>query len=109
MSAKEVVLSYIDAMGQRDYATAKRYLSNNVFIKGPAGEAFRSADDFLTMMEKQRGKYDMKKVFVDGDDVCLLYDFVTEKVTTFFCSWYQIKDGKIASIRTVFDPRAFAA
>ena len=51
----------------------------------------------------------MKKVFVDGDDVCLLYDFATEKVTTFFCSWYQIKDGKIASIRTVFDPRAFAA
>jgi hypothetical protein len=109
MSAKEVVLSYIDAMGQRDYAAAKRYLGDNVFIKGPAGEAFRSADDFLTMMEKQRGRYDMKKVFVDGDDVCLLYDFVTEKVTTFFCSWYQIKDGKIASIRTVFDPRAFAA
>jgi hypothetical protein len=39
----------------------------------------------------------------------LLYDFVTEKVTTFFCSWYQMKEGKIATIRTVFDPRAFAA
>ncbi len=109
MSAREVVMSYIDAMGKRDYATAKRYLGDDVFIKGPAGEAFRSASDFLKMMEKQHGRYDMKKVFVDGDDVCLLYDFVTEKVTTFFCSWYQIKDGKIASIRTVFDPRAFAA
>jgi ketosteroid isomerase-like protein len=109
MTPKEVVLSYIDAMGKRDYAGARQYLSDNVFIKGPAGEAFRSADDFLKMMEQQRGKYDMKKVFVDGADVCLLYDFVTEKVTTFFCSWYQVKDGKIATIRTVFDPRAFAA
>jgi len=109
MTAKEVVMSYIDAMDKRDYATAKRYLSANVFIKGPAGEAFRSADEFLKMMESQRGRYDMKKVFVDGDDVCLLYDFITEKVTTFFCSWYQVKEGKIATIRTVFDPRAFAA
>jgi len=108
-SAKEVVISYIDAMGKRDFAAARSYLGNNLFIKGPGGEAFRNADDFLNMMEKQKGKYDMKKVFVDGDDVCLLYDFVTEKVTTFFCSWYQVKDGKIASIRTVFDPRAFAA
>jgi limonene-1,2-epoxide hydrolase len=109
MTAREVVMSYIDAMDKRDYTTAKRYLSDSVFIKGPAGEAFRSADDFLQMMEKQRGKYDMKKVFVDADDVCLLYDFVTEKVTTFFCSWYQVKEGKIATIRTLFDPRAFGA
>jgi len=109
MSARETVISYIDAMGKRDYAAAKRYLNANVFIQGPGGEAFRSADDFLKMMEQQRGKYDMKKVFVDGDDVCLLYDFITEKVTTFFCSWYQVKEGKISSIRTVFDPRAFAA
>jgi len=109
MTAKEVVMSYIDAMDKRDYATAKRYLSANVFIKGPAGEAFRSANEFLKMMESQRGRYEMKKVFVDGDDVCLLYDFITERVTTFFCSWYQIKEGKIATIRTVFDPRAFAA
>jgi hypothetical protein len=61
------------------------------------------------MMEKQRGRYEIKKIFVDGDDVCLLYDFVTEKATAFFCSWYQVKDGKIGSIQTIFDPRAFAA
>lgn len=101
-------MAYIDAMDKRDFAAVRNYLGNDIFIKGPAGEAFRSADDFLTMMEKQNGKYDMKKVFVDGEDVCLLYDFVTPKVSTFFCSWYQVKDGKIASIRTVFDPRAFA-
>lgn len=51
MSAKEVVMSYIDAMDKRDYAAARRYLSDSVFIKGPAGEAFRSAGDFLNMME----------------------------------------------------------
>ena len=108
-NSREVVMSYIEAMDKRDYAAARRYLKDSVFIKGPGGEAFRSLDDFLRMMEQQRGSYDIQKVFVDGDDVCLLYDFVTEKAKVFFCSWYQLEAGKIASIKTIFDPRAFAA
>jgi hypothetical protein len=108
-NAREVVMSYIQALDKRDYAAAREYLQDSVLIKGPAGEAFRSPDDFLKMMEQQLGRYDIKKVFVDGDDVCLLYDFATEKATVFFCSWYQVKVGKIASIRTIFDPGAFAA
>jgi hypothetical protein len=105
---REVVMSYIQAMDKRDYAAARQYLQDSVFIKGPGGEAFRSPEDFLAMMRQQLGRYDIKKVFVDGDDVCLLYDFVIEKATVFFCSWYQVKAGKIASITTIFDPRAFA-
>jgi hypothetical protein len=46
---------------------------------------------------------------VDGGDVCLLYDFIAPRVKAFFCFWYQVKGGKIHSIQTVFDPRAFAA
>lgn len=49
--AKEIVMSYIQAMGATDYAAARNYLGDNVRVKGPAGEAFRSPDEFLTMME----------------------------------------------------------
>jgi hypothetical protein len=108
MCAREAVMSYIKAMDERDYAAARKYLGESLRVKGPGGETFRSPE-FLKMIEQQRGKYDIKKVFVDGCDVCLLYDFVTSKVTTFFCSWYQVKGGKISSIQTIFDPRAFAA
>ncbi len=108
-SAREVVMSYVQAMDKHDYAAVRRYLQDSVFIKGPAEEAFRGPYDFIKMAEQQRGRYDIKKAFVDNDDVCLLYDFVTEKATVFFCSWYQIKAGKIASIRAIFDPRAFGA
>lgn len=107
-NAKETVLSYINAMGDRDYAAARNYLGENVRVKGPSGEAFRSPNEFLEMMQQQSGKYNIKKVFVDRSDICLLYDFITPKVTTFFCSWYQVTDGKISSIQTLFDPRAFA-
>lgn len=106
--AREVVMSYIQAMDKRDFAAVRPYLEDSVFIKGPGGEAFRSPDEFLAMMERQRGRYDIRKTFVDGDDVCVLYNFVTDKVTALFCSWYQVKGGKIASIETIFDPRAFA-
>jgi hypothetical protein len=108
-NVREVVMSYVEAMDRRDFASVRQYLQDSVFIKGPAGEAFRSPDDFLKMMEQQRGRYDIKKVFVDGEDVCLLYNFVTEKAAVFFCSWYQVKGGKIASIQTIFDSGAFAS
>ena len=107
-NSREIVMAYIKAMDTKDYDTVRGYLSNSVFIKGPAGEAFRSPEEFIGMMKQQSGKYSMKKVFVDGNDVCLLYDFITPKVTAFFCSWYQVKDGKIISIQTIFDPRLFA-
>jgi len=109
MNPKEIVLAYIEALDRHDWPTAGKHLAANIHIKGPAGEAFRNVDEFLSMMEKQAGKYDIKKIFVDGNDVCLLYDFSTKTVSTFFSSWYQVKDGKIVSIQTVFDPRVFSA
>lgn len=106
--AEDIVMSYIKAMAMKDHAAARHYLADNVRVKGPAGETFRSPDEFLSMMERQHGSYDIKKRFVDGNDVCLLYDFITPTVSTFFCSWYQVTNGKISSIQTVFDSRAFA-
>ena len=106
---RDTVMSYVNALDNHDYDSARKRLGDNVLVKGPAGEAFRSPDEFISMMRKQRGKYEIKKVFVDGDDVCLLYDFITETVTVFFASWYKVMDGKIISIQTVFDPRPFGA
>jgi len=106
--SRDVVMSYINALGNQDYDSARKLLADNVLVKGPAGEAFRSPDEFIGMMQKQQGKYDIKKVFVDGDDVCVLYDFITEIMKVFFSSWYKVKDEKIISIQTVFDPRPFA-
>ncbi|MDE1858081.1 MAG: nuclear transport factor 2 family protein [Thaumarchaeota archaeon] len=102
-----VVKSYIDALDDQRYAEALGLLQGNVRVRGPSGETFGRPTDFIEMLRKYHGRYDIKKVFVDGDDVCLLYDLKTTGPTVFMSSWYQVKDGKIASIHTVFDPRAF--
>ena len=107
--ARETVMSYIKALDSQDYVSARKWLCDNVLVKGPAGEAFRSPDEFISMMKNQHGKYDVKKVFADGEDVCLLYDFIANTATVFFSSWYKVKNGKINSIQTVFDPRPFMA
>ena len=52
-----------------------------------------------------RLKYDVKKAFADRNDVCLLYDLAIGDVTVFGCGWYQVADGKIRSLKVLFDPR----
>jgi ketosteroid isomerase-like protein len=49
------------------------------------------------------------KVFVDGDDVCVIYDLNTVPVPRSpTAEWYRVRAGKIASIRVFFDARPFA-
>ncbi len=107
LDAKKVVLSYIRALDNLDYDAAGTYLNEEVQIKGPAGESFKTTKEFIDMLRQYRGKYDLKKAFADGEDVCLLYDLVTPGATVFVCSWYQVRGGRITSIQTIFDPSAF--
>ncbi|HUI00669.1 MAG TPA: nuclear transport factor 2 family protein [Nitrososphaerales archaeon] len=105
--SRDVVMSYINALDGQRYDDALGHLDDRVRIRGPAGETFGKPLDFIDMLRKYRGKYDVKKVFVDGDDVCVLYDLKTTGPTVFMSSWYQVKGGRIVSVQTVFDPRAF--
>ena len=100
-------MSYIRALDNREYEKALEYLHETVRIKGPAGESFGKPLDFIEMLRRYQGRYDIKKVFADGDDVCVLYDLATTGPMVYMSSWYQVKDGKIVSIQTIFDPRAF--
>ena len=53
----------------------------------------------------------MRKAFVDGDDVCLLYDMVTSTPAGAqpIAEWYRVREGKIAAIQVYFDSQPFAA
>jgi hypothetical protein len=113
-NAKEVVMSYQRALGQQDYKTARSYMADENFsFKGPLA-SHNASEGLLKDLEQLHHivqGVDMKKVFVDGDDVCLLYDLITKEPPTnsFTCEWYHISAGKIRSIRVVFDARPFAA
>ena len=103
---KEVVMSYIGALDGQRYEEAMGLLHDNVRIRGPAGETYGKPVSFVGMLRKYRGKYDVKKVFADGADVCVLYDLIVAGSPVYMSSWYQVREGKIVSVHTVFDPNA---
>ncbi len=105
-TAKSVVLGYLAALDRQDYAAARGFLNDRLPVTGP-GEGFDRADPFVEMLRRYRSKYDVKRVFADGEEACVLYDLATPGATVFMCSWYHVTGGKISAIRSVFDPRPF--
>ena len=104
MDAKELVLDFVDAINREDFTAARRFAANDLSFVGVLG-TLTGVDAYFQDMERIRLKFDVKKVFVEGDDVCLLYDVTMTDVSVYGCGWYQLKDGKIVSLRVVFDPR----
>jgi hypothetical protein len=88
-------------------------LDDNLSFQGPL-DTFHRPDEFLAAISRLSGivrRVDVKKVFVDGSDVCVLYDMVTDTPagTAFIAEWFRVTGGKITAIRVVFDARPFAA
>ena len=112
-SASEVIESYREALGRGDFSTARQLMHDDMTFQGPL-DTFTTADQYLEASRKLASiiqRIDVKKTFVDGDDICVLYDMVTNTPagTAFIAEWYQVRGGKIAALRAVFDARPFAA
>lgn len=113
MTPQDVVMSYQKALGKQDYKTARSYMSDDRFsFKGPLA-SHDKPEDLLKDLEQLHHivKGIEMKVFVEGNDVCLLYDLITTAppATSFTCDWYHVENGKISSIKVVFDARPYAA
>ena len=110
-SAKEIVMEFLTACERKDFKSARAYLSDNVSYVGPTGMgSFDKAEPYLKYLEHlELPKSEIKKVFVDGDDVCVLHElnFDTLPAPMFVCTWYRANGGKISSIKVVFDPRPY--
>lgn len=102
--ANDIVLSFIKALNDEDFAAARNSAADDLKFIGVLGER-DNAETYFTDMRKMKLKYDIKRVFSDGDDVCVFYDIDMGRATIFSCGWYHVVDGKVNSIRVIFDPR----
>jgi ketosteroid isomerase-like protein len=102
--AQETVLAFVKALNNEDFKTARPYLNDDFTFDGVMGTR-NGADNYFKDMEQMKLKYEAKKAFADGNDVCLLCDLTMSGKTIFCCSWYHLKYGKISSLKAVFDPR----
>ena len=104
-NAKEIVMCCVKALNEEDFKTARKYMTEDFSFIGVLGSRDGAAA-YFNDMENMKLKYDIKKTFVDENDVCLLYDLTISGVTLFGCGWYHVEDDKINSLKVVFDPRA---
>src|SRR5262245_33447864 len=96
-STSQVVESYRAALGSGDFATARTLMQDEMSFTGPL-DTFATADQYLEAARKLASiiqRIDVKKVFVDDDDVCVLYNMVTNTPagTALIAEWYQVKGG----------------
>jgi len=109
--AKQIALDYIEACGRKDYDTVSRLVSPSMTFVGP-GNALAGAAPYLAVLKRLGtvwSRSDVKKVFVDGDEVCVIYDFVTDTPAGAvpIVEWLRVKDGQIASVTLFFDRVTF--
>jgi hypothetical protein len=108
--AAQVAEGFFDAWTAGDFARARELLHDGVSFQGPI-DAFSDADSYLASLRQLSGiiiGVDKQKVFVDGDDICVIYDLHTAPVpSSRTCEWYRVRDGKIAAVSVVFDARPF--
>jgi ketosteroid isomerase-like protein len=109
--AAHVAEDFFDAWTSKDFARARALAHDDLSFQGPI-ESFSDADSYLASLQQLSQivtGVDKRKVFVDGDDVCVIYDLKTAPVpSSRTCEWYRVRDGKIAAVSVVFDARPFA-
>src|SRR5262245_27256312 len=98
-NASKIVSGCQQALGKGDFAAARKLVHDNLLFQGPI-DTFHSPEPYFEALKKLHPivqRIDMKKIFADGNDVCVLYDMVTKTPagTAFVCEWYKVKARRL--------------
>jgi len=106
-SIKILVSDYINELGQKKFDHLYTLLSDDVEFTGP-NRSLRGANEYVTAIRGLGSillRNDIKRVFVDGNEACVIYDFVTDTEVGIVptVEWLTFKQGKISAVRLIFD------
>jgi hypothetical protein len=110
--SKAIADKFFKSWTTRDFDTARSLLHDDVSFSGPI-DRFDNADAYIGALRGLAqivNAAEEQKVFVDGNDVCVIYDLVTNTPAGAAptAEWYHIREGKISAVRVFFDARPFA-
>ena len=109
---RAIVDQFYAAWRRKDFVAVRRLLHDNLAFHGPF-DTFDNADDYIaaiTQLSAIVTDLETQYVFVDGSEVCTIYNLVTATPagSAPVAEWDTIVDGKISAIRAIFDSRPFA-
>jgi hypothetical protein len=107
MNTKQIVTNYHNAWTSGDITKARAYLADDLDFQGSI-DTFRRADDFivgLTMFQSMLRGINLIQSFFSENGAALLYDCDTMSPAGVIrtAEFFTVRDGKITSIRLVFD------
>jgi len=100
------VREYLSAVGNKDLSKVEKLIAPDIEFVGPA-MTLAGARDVLAALRRIGAihvRSDVKRVFVDGDEACVIYDFVTDTVGVVpTIEWLGFEAGRIRSVRLYYD------
>ena len=105
-SLEKLALAYLDAVAKKDLGRVESLVAPDVRFVGPASTT-SSARDLLAAFRRISAVHvrsDVKRVFSDGDEVCVIYDFVTDTAGALpAIEWLHFEGERIRSIHLYYD------
>lgn len=101
-----IARAYLAAVGNKDIAMLESLLAPDITFVGPVMTISGAAAvvDALRRIGAIHIRNDVHRVFVDGDEVCVIYDFVTDTVGSVpTIEWLRIESGRIRSVKLYYD------
>ncbi len=111
-TVREVVDRYFAAQKEKDFATMRTLIHDDVVFRGPLG-ATNTAEEYISGLQRMTATMtgmERTVVFAEGEDVCQIYDLVLAEppVSLPVAQWIKVRDGRIAQLFVYFDPRPVA-
>jgi len=104
---KALALEYLEAVSQQRFDKLEALLAPDLKCTGPSITR-SSAGEFIAALKQLTAihiRSDVQRVFSDGDDVCIIYDFVTDTPAGALptIEWLHFEQGRIRAIRLYYD------
>lgn len=105
-SHEKLALAYLDAVAKKDLERVPSLVVPDVRFKGPVN-TMNGVRDLLAAFRRISAVHvrsDVKRVFSDGDEVCVIYDFVTDTAGALpAIEWLHFDGDRIRSIDLYYD------
>ena len=101
-----IALAYLDAVSTKRLDALDTLIASDVQFVGPA-MTMTGRDGLVAAFRRVSAvqvRNDVKRVFSEGNEVCVIYDLVTDTLGAHpTIEWLVIEDGRIQSIRLFYD------
>jgi ketosteroid isomerase-like protein len=104
---KKMTLDYLEAVTKKDFPRLEQLLAPDLKFVGPVMTR-TTVQDYLAALTRLSAIHvasTPRRVFVDGNEACVIYDFVTDTPagSVPVIEWLRFEKGRIRAINLYYD------